>query len=308
MAKKPEPKPAPRKTVVIEKPAPQPTVAKKPDPKPEPAKTVAIEKPAPQPTVIKKPEPKPVPKKTVVIEKPAPQPAVAKKPETEKPEPVIAKAPTAARKPEPPKPAGPKLPDMPKPEQPAQPEAVADSGGDVAYLAPIRAPDAPSVPRPTVRRPRYEAPLFVAKANSPQAGADVEPTAPKAEPKETPVEATTPQPDVPDKRVVAIVPTGEAAVDSTPVETVAADPPKTERAWEEGVLFSLKDQAVPEASHILYRREGTVCYPICYLRSSRIPLSQWELREVRLYGDKVEIPGWSRPVIEVKGVQIKTLD
>jgi SH3-like domain-containing protein len=330
VAKKPEPKPAPKKTVVIEKPKPEPVVVKKPEvkkpatvaakkpevkkpePKPAPKKAVVIEQPKPKPVVAKKPEPpkpepKPAPKKTVVIEQPKPEPVVVEKPEVKKPEPkpVVVEKPEV-KKPEP-MPVVVKTPESPRPEKPAPPAAAPDKGEDVAYLAPIRAPEAPSVPRPTVRRPRYEAPLFVAKATTPPTGVEVEPTAPKEKPEPSPAEEI-PQPDVPDRRVVTIVPSGEGGGEAAPDQTIVPETPKPERVWEEGVLFSLKDQAVPEASHILYRREGTVCYPICYLRSSRIPLSQWELREVRLYGTKIDVPGWSRPVIEVKGIQIKTLE
>jgi hypothetical protein len=32
------------------------------------------------------------------------------------------------------------------------------------------------------------------------------------------------------------------------------------------------------------------------------------MREVVLYGEQIEVPGWSRPVIDVRGVQLKALE
>jgi SH3-like domain-containing protein len=285
-AKPAEKPPVPKKVVDIvktaeapEKVAPKPpekAVASVPDkvaPKP-PEKVVDIVKTVEAP---EKAAPKP-PEKVVasVPDKVAPKP----------PEKVVASVPTPTPPAEetvfaPPVTVAPE-------EKPAAQEKPANE--EVVYMAPIVAPDAPSVPRPNVPPARYEAPMFVAKGTPAPKTIDLEPEKPQPQVKT----------DAPEAHETAVVETPAPA----PIPTPAPADGRTPKTKRDGVLFSLKDQAVPEASHILYRREGTVLSPICYLRSERIDLAKWELREVRVYGIEQEVTGWSRPVINVTGVQL----
>ena len=318
IVEKPEPKkpvvaPKPKVVEIVEKPEPKkPIVAPVPKKvveiveKPEPKKPVVAPKPKVV-EIVEKPEPKkpvvvPVPKKVVeIVEQPEPKPEPAKMPVA-----VVAK-PKPEAVPEH-KPA--EVIETPKLEAPilvaskTDPVPELDTPGEETYKPPLRTMEAPTVPRPALRKPKYEVPAFVAKATRPPKAADPEPV-----PTET---DASKQPDVPPEHVLVPSPDPPAAapVPESPVVVPMdpARPVRPERSWQEGVLFSLKQQAVPEASHILYRREGTLCYPICYLRSTRIPLTQWELREVRLYGEQIDVPGWSRPVIDVQGLQLKALE
>ncbi len=78
------------------------------------------------------------------------------------------------------------------------------------------------------------------------------------------------------------------------------------RVSREGVVVSLGEQATEYVSHTLSRRVGGTLYPVCYLncRSREIDLSEWEGRKVKVYGREIRYPGWSRPVIEVDGIQL----
>jgi hypothetical protein len=73
---------------------------------------------------------------------------------------------------------------------------------------------------------------------------------------------------------------------------------------KEGVLLSLKSQASELASHVLCMRVGTTAYPICYLKSQRVNLTEWENREVRVYGRELRLPGWSLAVLHVQSIQV----
>ena len=275
----------------------KPVVVAVEQPKPVEPPVVAVEKPV-EIAALPKPIAKPVPKKIVEIveAKPAEQPKPIEPPVVAVEQPAPKKTVDLV---------APKLVELPaaKPVMAAVPAEAAPSlppttTPEIVLMAPVRAPDAPDVPRPATPKARYEAPICVATAVAPAPAAQPEPAEPE-------IPAVTPeQPASADQQQV--VPAVSANAATVPVASQLGAKP--DRSWQEGVVFPLKDQAVPEASHILYRREGTVCYPICYLRSSRIDLSQWELREVRLYGDQVEVPGWSRPVIDVRGMQLKVAE
>lgn len=73
----------------------------------------------------------------------------------------------------------------------------------------------------------------------------------------------------------------------------------------EGLLLSLKDQASPQATHVLCLRVHYTAFPLCYLRSKKIDLKEWERREVRVYGRQFLYENWEKPVIEVTGIQLK---
>ncbi|MDX9980138.1 MAG: SH3 domain-containing protein [Lentisphaeria bacterium] len=171
-----------------------------------------------------------------------------------------------------------------QPVQPVAEPVVAASrpSSDIVLLPPIMAPDSPVLERPTTPPARYTDPIFIAEAKLPPPAVQTARPEPPAVPEQQTVVPVAPPPPV--------------------------QPAPDTRPRFEGLVFSLKEEAVPEASHILYRREGTVCSPVCYLRSDRIQLAQWEMREVVLYGEKIEIPGWSRPVLDVRGIQLKTLE
>jgi hypothetical protein len=85
---------------------------------------------------------------------------------------------------------------------------------------------------------------------------------------------------------------------------VPAPGPAAPIVMKEGVLFSLKSQASELASHVLCMRVGTTAYPICYLKSARLDLTEWENREVRIYGREVRHPGWSLAVLYVHSIQV----
>jgi hypothetical protein len=81
-------------------------------------------------------------------------------------------------------------------------------------------------------------------------------------------------------------------------------PPDAPIIMKEGVLISLKSQASELASHVLCMRVGTTAYPVCYLKSTRLDLTEWENREVRVYGRELRLPGWSLGVLHVHSIQV----
>lgn len=277
-----EPEPEPEPVVVVEEPEPEPVVVVvETEPEPEPVAVVEEPKPEPAEQATATPPPvQPVELREAPIRlEPLPEPAEYQSPEhpIEMPRPPDGPAEVAAVQPEaatddtllPPKPA---------PAAATRPKPTADTD----YLPPVMVLDAPTLARPTTPPIRYETQIFVAEAKSP-------------EPPGPPVE----EPAAPEQQTVAIA-------EPQPDFAQVAEP--EERRRFEGLIFSLRDEAVPEASHLLYRREGTVSHLTCYLRSDHIPLEQWEMREVILHGELIEIPGWSRPVLDVRGIQLKTLD
>lgn len=261
--------------------APATVAATVPEKKPEVAATVPEKKPEVVVVVIDN-----MPEVVVVEAKPAKPAPVAETPKPAEPAPV-AETPAPVESSVPKKTVdivAPILVEAPPVQPTAEPVVAASRpSADIVLLPPVMmAPDAPALARPATPPARYDSPVFIAEAKlPPPAVQTVQPAAPAVPELQTVVPVAPPP---------------------------AAQPAPDTRPRFEGLVFSLKEEAVPEASHILYRREGTVCTPVCYLRSDRIQLAQWEMREVVLYGEKTEIPGWSRPVLDVRGIQLKTLD
>lgn len=94
-----------------------------------------------------------------------------------------------------------------------------------------------------------------------------------------------------------------AEVETTPPPAKVLPPV---RVMREGTVVSLGDRATEYVSHTLSRQLGAALYPVCYLncRSDEIDLGEWERKSVRVYGREIRYPGWSRPVIEVDGIQL----
>jgi SH3-like domain-containing protein len=72
----------------------------------------------------------------------------------------------------------------------------------------------------------------------------------------------------------------------------------------EGVVVALPPGSQQVVTHFLGIRILSTTYPVCYLRSSRVNLSEWECREVRVYGTDVQYPNWSRPVMDVRSIHL----
>jgi len=199
---------------------------------------------------------------------PADTPAAPAEATVEPPAPAV----TAPAEPAPP--AVPAETPAPAPAEPSVGPQPAPAAADAAPAeAPAATPAEPTVaPQP---------------APAPPAGA-----AP-AEPGPTTPAETTPTPPA-----TAAAPAGEAVM----VPTVPA--PDAPVVMKEGVLLSLKSQASELATHVLCMRVGTTAYPICYLKSARLDLTEWENREVRLYGRELRLPGWSLPVLHVHSIQV----
>ncbi|MBN2451346.1 MAG: SH3 domain-containing protein [Lentisphaeria bacterium] len=103
---------------------------------------------------------------------------------------------------------------------------------------------------------------------------------------------------------VEAVSAAAAADGGTPAVVEDAGGEAAQLVMREGVILSLKSQATADASHVLCLRIQQTAYPVCYLRSSRIELSEWERRNVRLHGRELQVPGWSRPILDVHSVQV----
>lgn len=87
-------------------------------------------------------------------------------------------------------------------------------------------------------------------------------------------------------------------------EMVVAPPPPPPVVTRNGVLFALRQPAAGVATHLLAVRINRTCYPICYLRSDRVDLSEWELRQVAVQGEECWYKGWERAVIDTKSVHL----
>jgi len=81
--------------------------------------------------------------------------------------------------------------------------------------------------------------------------------------------------------------------------------PKPEPVLRKGVILSLKDQASDLATHVLSLKMGNTFYPLCYLRSDHVDLSEWEGHHIHVHGFEKWIIGWQRPVVIVHGVQLQ---
>ena len=75
----------------------------------------------------------------------------------------------------------------------------------------------------------------------------------------------------------------------------------------EGVLLPLEiDKRTRFATHVLCKKQDGVLAPFCYLKCSNreINLGEWEYREVRVYGTEMHYRGWTRPAVDVDGIQL----
>jgi uncharacterized protein YgiM (DUF1202 family) len=162
-----------------------------------------------------------------------------------------------------------------KAEAPVETKAEAPAETKVEAPAETKA-EAPATEPIATHRPAVTAPPMAAPA-----AAAVTPPAPAV------VELQLPPPPA----------AGTVIVPATP----AADAPIV---MKEGVLLSLRGQASELASHVLCMRVGGTAYPICYLKSVRLDLTEWENRDVRVYGREQHLPGWSLRVLHVHSIQI----
>ena len=69
----------------------------------------------------------------------------------------------------------------------------------------------------------------------------------------------------------------------------------------QGVIHPLR-QATPEATHVLYVTKDGKQVAVCYLVSKRLNLNAWRNLPVEISGVQTTIPGWTRPVIQVRGI------
>jgi hypothetical protein len=280
---------------------PEPVAAPAVTPPPEPkAEAPAAAPVAVVPPAEAKTEPPPAPEV-------APAPAAVAPAAEAKTEPPaaapVAVAPAAEAKTEPP----------PAPEVAPAPAAVAP-----AAEAKTEPPPAPEVaPAPVAVAPAAEA------KTEPPPAPEVAPApaavAPAAEAKTEPPAAAplaplAPTPAAPQAATSAAPAPAAAAPTATPATAAApgaeagpvsaAPAPEAPIIMREGVLLSLKSQASELASHVLCRRVDTTAYPVCYLKSARLDLTEWENREVRVYGSELRLPGWSLAVLHVHSIQV----
>ncbi len=324
---KPAAEPPPPAVVAV-KPAPAPkkpaTAAPAPKPvaEPPPPAVVAV-KPAPAPAPRPAPRPAPAPKKpaaaesepVVVVTEPVARPAV------EKPEvivtPTIPKAePVPAPLVEPPKPALDVVIAKHAPPPPRKPPAAPGK--------PIPRQTKPAVPKPkSGPKPKSVVPATPEPAAAPLSLAYRAEQPPPARSENDVDKASRPfvdmrhgpegQRTVPLRRSSGELeiqdpsPAGKPAgrplsPPSRSTGRVASLPPGT--VIKEGIIFPLKQPSPAVATHALYLRIGRSAYPICYLRSSRIKLPEWERRLVRIRGKETREEGWARPLVEVETIQI----
>jgi hypothetical protein len=221
--------------------------------------------------------------------------------------------------------AAPAAPAEPKTEAAAAPAAPAETKTEAAApAAPAEtktetaAPAAPAAPAET--KAETAAPAAPAETKTEAAAAPVAPAEAKTEtpapapapvepkveatavPAETKAETAAPAAPAETKAEAAAAPAAPAADGATLVPTApAADAPIV---MKDGLLLSLKSQASELATHVLCMRVGTTAYPVCYLKSARLDLTEWENREVRVYGRELRLPGWSLAVLHVHSIQV----
>ncbi len=178
--------------------------------------------------------------------------------------------------------------------------ATAAKTGDepASGTAVAKAPEAALAPPASV--PPAVAPVAkpetpVAKPETPVAKPEV-PALVIEKPAPPPVVAAAPV-AIPGPAVVA----EPAAV--VPVAPAAPAPVASVQVIREGYVTSLKAQSSATATHLLSKQVGQTLYPVCFLVSKRISLSEWENQNVRVIGQEVTYPGWKRVVLEVTGVQ-----
>ena len=73
----------------------------------------------------------------------------------------------------------------------------------------------------------------------------------------------------------------------------------------DGVVLALPNPVAGVTTHLLALRVRHTCYPTCYLYNTKLDLKEWESLEVKLYGNETWYPGWTKPVIDVAGIQLK---
>ncbi len=183
------------------------------------------------------------------------------------------------------------------------PETPAAETTPEAVVMAVPATPAPAEPKAETPAAEPEGETLVMTATPP--AATPAPAEPKAETPRVEIVAaptvgeTAPLPVSAPPEAPAVTPAVPEGV-ATPT-TPAQDAPVT---MKEGVLLSLKSQASELASHVLCMRVGTTAYPICYLKSARLDLTEWENREVRVYGRELRLPGWSLAVLHVHSIQV----
>ena len=68
-----------------------------------------------------------------------------------------------------------------------------------------------------------------------------------------------------------------------------------------GTIYPLP-RATPEATHALYVVKDGKQVAVCYLVSKRLNLNSGRNLPVEVAGVPTTIPGWSRPVLQVRGI------
>ena len=97
--------------------------------------------------------------------------------------------------------------------------------------------------------------------------------------------------------------------DSEDIEEAPQDVKPTERSRpprpsaRRGMVRSLGDKATDYATHILVKPAPEDRQVLCYLRSTRIDISGWELQKVRVFGTEIKYSSWKHPILEVTGIQ-----
>ena len=182
---------------------------------------------------------------------------------------------------------------------PPEPKAEAPAAAPVAVVPPAEAKTEPPPAPEVAPAPAAVAPAAEAKTEPPAAA----PLAPLAPTPAAPQAATSAAP-APAAAAPTATPATAAAPGAEAGPVSAAPAPEAPIIMREGVLLSLKSQASELASHVLCRRVDTTAYPVCYLKSARLDLTEWENREVRVYGSELRLPGWSLAVLHVHSIQV----
>jgi len=220
-------------------------------------------------------------------------------------------------------PEPPKAPDVATatpPEAPAAAAPTAPAPATPAAAPTVGAEATPAAPEPAAggEKPAVtEGPVATAPATAePTPETAAAPVAPVAEPAvpvttEPTPETAAPAPATPEATPATVIPVitpepppAPAAVETPAAPVLLAPPANAPVVMKEGILLSLKSQASEQASHVLCMRVGATAYPVCYLKSSRLDLTEWENRSVRVYGPELRIPGWNLAVLHVHSVQV----
>ena len=191
-------------------------------------------------------------------------------------------------------------------------------------------PPPPPPPPPPVVTPPAPAPVAESAKPLPPTPAPpvfqpqprpVQPPASVVRPKETPVKpeiAKAPPPkgpimvddrfieylDEPSPDVFAFVPPVGDRTPAGDAETARAAKDSDPSVTFTGVVIPLKEKKNAFATHVLARLDGRKAIPHCYLRTRLFALDDWNYHEVRVYGKRIDYPGWKWPVIELNGIQL----